>query len=72
MQEDKKIVDRGDILEVIWYIDSGCSKHMTYERRLLSNYQTIDGPRVMFGDNNYGLTKGEGTLMIGDVQVQEF
>lgn len=44
---------------------------MTCEKKLLSNFQNIDGPRVLFGDNNCGQTRGIGTLVIGDIQVSE-
>ncbi|KAL2532388.1 CCHC-type domain-containing protein [Abeliophyllum distichum] len=34
-----------------WFLDSGCSKHMTEDRSLLSNLKRKDGGHVTFGDN---------------------
>ncbi|XP_022856048.1 uncharacterized protein LOC111377216 [Olea europaea var. sylvestris] len=34
-----------------WFLDSGCTKHMTGDRSLLSNFQEEDGGHVTFGDN---------------------
>ncbi|VFQ62789.1 unnamed protein product, partial [Cuscuta campestris] len=43
----------------VWYLDSGCSRHMTGDASLLSNLIPYDGPRVTFGgSNDFGLTKG--------------
>ncbi|VFQ59759.1 unnamed protein product [Cuscuta campestris] len=48
----------------VWYLDSGCSKHMTGDASLLSNLIPYDGPRVTFGgSNDFGLTKGLGNLV---------
>ena len=40
---------------VVWILDSGCSRHMTGDRALLSNVVEKDGHVVIFGDNNKGL-----------------
>ncbi|MED6116379.1 hypothetical protein PIB30_099779 [Stylosanthes scabra] len=37
-----------------WLVDSGCSKHMTGEESTFSNYRTMDGGNVVFGDNSKG------------------
>ncbi|VFQ88808.1 unnamed protein product [Cuscuta campestris] len=48
----------------VWYLDSGCSRHMTGDASLLSNLIPYDGPRVTFGgSNDFGLTKGPGNLV---------
>ncbi|VFQ67736.1 unnamed protein product [Cuscuta campestris] len=48
----------------VWYLDSGCSRHMTGDASLLSNLIPYDGPRVTFGgSNDFGLTKGLGNLV---------
>ncbi len=60
-----------DVLSTVWYIDSGCSKHMTHNKHLLSCFQAKEGHKVVFGDNSYGLTKGVGTLIVGDVHITE-
>ncbi|KAJ9538956.1 hypothetical protein OSB04_031689 [Centaurea solstitialis] len=35
----------------IWYLDSGCSRHMTGSKSVLSNYREERGPAVTFGGN---------------------
>ncbi|KAJ9552796.1 hypothetical protein OSB04_016841 [Centaurea solstitialis] len=48
-----------------WYLDSGCSRHMTGNKSLLLNYVSEKGPSVTFGDDAKGITKGYGTLSNG-------
>ncbi|KAJ9557264.1 LOW QUALITY PROTEIN: hypothetical protein OSB04_011878 [Centaurea solstitialis] len=48
-----------------WYLDSGCSRHMTENKSLLLNYVSEKGPSVTFGDDAKGITKGYGTLSNG-------
>ena len=54
----------------IWFLDSGCSHHMTGTKSFLTNYEDKDGPTVVFGDNNKGATKGYGTLHLGNVKIE--
>ncbi|MED6117204.1 hypothetical protein PIB30_107838, partial [Stylosanthes scabra] len=35
-----------------WFVDSGCSKHMTGDERSLTNYRPINGGNVIYGDNS--------------------
>ncbi|KAJ9567225.1 hypothetical protein OSB04_003191 [Centaurea solstitialis] len=49
----------------IWYLDSGCSRHMTGSKSVLSNYRDKRGPSVTFGGNGRGQTRGYGTLTNG-------
>ncbi|KAJ9552545.1 hypothetical protein OSB04_016590 [Centaurea solstitialis] len=49
----------------IWYLDSGCSRHMTGSKYGLSNYREERGPAVTFGGNGKGQTRGYGTLTNG-------
>ncbi|KAI3771634.1 hypothetical protein L6452_02800 [Arctium lappa] len=35
----------------IWYLDSGCSRHMTGQKDLLTEYKEEKGPSVTFGGN---------------------
>ncbi|XP_024976198.1 uncharacterized protein LOC112514096 [Cynara cardunculus var. scolymus] len=51
----------------IWYLDSGCSRHMIGNKSLLINYVSEPGPAVTFGDNSRGTTKGYGVLSNGSV-----
>ncbi|KAI3727550.1 hypothetical protein L6452_16166 [Arctium lappa] len=50
-----------------WYLDSGCSRHMTGNKSLLLNFVKEKGPTVTFGDNSCGSTKGYGTLFNGSI-----
>ncbi|KAJ9564153.1 hypothetical protein OSB04_000119 [Centaurea solstitialis] len=58
--QSKTLQDKG-----IWYLDSGCSRHMTGSKSVLSNYREERGPAVTFGRNGKGQTRGYGTLTNG-------
>ncbi|VFQ87049.1 unnamed protein product [Cuscuta campestris] len=49
----------------VWYLDSGCSRHMTGDASLLSNLIPYDG-----GSNDFGLTKGLGILVYKGLTIQ--
>ncbi|KAI3715136.1 hypothetical protein L6452_22105 [Arctium lappa] len=53
----------------IWYLDSGCSRHMTGNKELLSSFKAKSGGAVTFGDNKQGQIKGYGELSRGNVSV---
>ncbi|XP_073143884.1 uncharacterized protein [Henckelia pumila] len=36
-----------------WYLDSGCSRHMTGNVKLLSELTKCNGPTITFGDNSH-------------------
>ncbi|KAJ9564972.1 hypothetical protein OSB04_000938 [Centaurea solstitialis] len=55
----------GSIDKGIWYLDSGCSRHMTGSKSVLSNYREERGLAVTFGGNGKGQTRGYGTLTNG-------
>ena len=55
---------------VMWILDSGCSRHMTRDRALLSNVVEKAGPVVTFSDDNKGFTTGYGNLEIGNVTIE--
>ncbi|VFQ73705.1 unnamed protein product [Cuscuta campestris] len=55
----------------VWYLDSGCSRHMTGDASLLSNLIPFDGPRVTFGGSyDFSLTKGLGNLVYKGLTIQ--
>ncbi|VFQ78802.1 unnamed protein product [Cuscuta campestris] len=55
----------------VWYLDSGCSRHVMGDASLLSNLISYDGPRVTFGgSNDFGLTKGLGNLVYKGITIQ--
>ena len=37
-----------------WYLDSGCSKHMTGDKSMFLSLETYEGGTVTFGDNKKG------------------
>jgi hypothetical protein len=45
-----------------WYVDSGCSRHMTGNISLLSDVKSIDGGNVVFAGDKGGRITGEGTI----------
>ncbi|KAI3685118.1 hypothetical protein L6452_34352 [Arctium lappa] len=50
---------RGLGYQQIWYLDSGCSRHMIDIKSLLVDFVTTKGPSVTFGDNSRRSTKGK-------------
>lgn len=47
-----------------WYIDSGCSRHMTGNKSVLIDLQNSSEESVVFGDGARGKIKGIGKLNI--------
>ncbi|GAV83708.1 hypothetical protein CFOL_v3_27154 [Cephalotus follicularis] len=45
-----------------WYLDSGCSKHMTGDKSVFVNYESKEGGVVTFGDNAKGKIMGFGSI----------
>ncbi|GKF83408.1 hypothetical protein Tco_0245064, partial [Tanacetum coccineum] len=54
----------------VWYIDSGCSRHITEVKQYLYRYSKKSGPKVVFGDNSSGETKGYGSITIMESLLQ--
>nr|GEX58773.1 integrase, catalytic region, zinc finger, CCHC-type, peptidase aspartic, catalytic [Tanacetum cinerariifolium] len=51
-----------DLLPDDWIVDSGCTKHMTRNRRLFTPYKAYDGGYVIFGSKLKGKVIGGGQL----------
>ncbi|GJW77573.1 integrase, catalytic region, zinc finger, CCHC-type containing protein [Tanacetum coccineum] len=51
---------------VLWYLDSGCSKHMTGDRSRLRNFVKKFIRTVRFGNDHFGAIMGYGDYVIGD------
>nr|GEV72210.1 retrovirus-related Pol polyprotein from transposon TNT 1-94 [Tanacetum cinerariifolium] len=51
---------------VLWYLDSGCSKHMTGDRSQLKNFMKKLTRTVRFGNDHFGAIMGYGDYVIGD------
>ncbi|KAL8134785.1 hypothetical protein AgCh_009701 [Apium graveolens] len=62
---------KGKMKKVIWIIDSGCSRYMTGDMALLSQFEEMADPLVTFGDNNKGFTMGYGKLISKNIVIQD-
>ncbi|GJX01931.1 hypothetical protein Tco_0185844 [Tanacetum coccineum] len=51
---------------VLWYLDSGCSKHMTGDRSRLRNFVKKFIGTVRFINDHFGVIMGYGDYVIGD------
>nr|GEW05575.1 2-methyl-6-phytyl-1,4-hydroquinone methyltransferase, chloroplastic [Tanacetum cinerariifolium] len=51
---------------VLWYLDSGCSKHMTEDRSRLRNFVKKFIETVRFRNDHFGAIVGYGDYVIGD------
>nr|GEU72955.1 hypothetical protein [Tanacetum cinerariifolium] len=51
---------------VLWYLDSGCSKHMTEDRSRLMNFVKKFIGTVRFGNDHFGAIMGYGDYVIGN------
>eukprot|EP00253_Pinus_taeda_P020506 PITA_20506 len=51
--------------ENLWYIDSGCSKHMTGDKEKLESYSALEkGKKVSFGNDTPAAIKGNGIAQL--------
>nr|GEV05954.1 integrase, catalytic region, zinc finger, CCHC-type, peptidase aspartic, catalytic [Tanacetum cinerariifolium] len=53
----------------LWIIDSGCSKHMTGNRALLTNFVEKFLETVRFGNNDFAMIVGYGDVVIGSMTI---
>nr|GFA26762.1 uncharacterized mitochondrial protein AtMg00810-like [Tanacetum cinerariifolium] len=61
----KKPCDSMHIVQIcLWIIDSGCSKHMTGNRALLTNFVEKFLGTVHFGNNDFAMIVGYGDVVI--------
>ncbi|GKA75751.1 retrovirus-related pol polyprotein from transposon TNT 1-94 [Tanacetum coccineum] len=51
----------------VWYLDSGCSRHMTGVKQCLHRYSKESGPKVVFGDISLGDTEGYGSVICNGI-----
>nr|GFB36915.1 integrase, catalytic region, zinc finger, CCHC-type, peptidase aspartic, catalytic [Tanacetum cinerariifolium] len=54
----------------IWIIDLGCSKHMTGNRALLTNFVEKFLGMVCFGNNDFAVITGYGDVVIGSMIIK--
>nr|GEV25315.1 hypothetical protein [Tanacetum cinerariifolium] len=55
----------------LWIIDSGCSKHMTGNRALLTNFVENFLETVRFGNNDFAMIAGYGDVVIGSMTINK-
>ncbi|GKD60759.1 retrovirus-related pol polyprotein from transposon TNT 1-94, partial [Tanacetum coccineum] len=55
----------------LWINDSGCSKHMTGNRALLTNFVEKFLGTVRFGNNDFAVIAGYGDVVIGSMTVKK-
>ncbi|KAL8119602.1 hypothetical protein AgCh_016923 [Apium graveolens] len=55
----------------LWYLESGCSRHMTGDSALLTEFKERAGPSITFGDDNKGYTVGYGLISKDNVIIEE-
>ena len=48
----------------LWYLDNGCSRHMTGDRSLFKVFESKKGGNVTFGDGSKSQIKGKGTISL--------
>nr|GEU43142.1 hypothetical protein [Tanacetum cinerariifolium] len=51
---------------ILWYLDSGCSKHITRDRARLLNFVKKFIWTVRFGNDNFGAIMGFGDYVVGE------
>ncbi|GJU63337.1 retrovirus-related pol polyprotein from transposon TNT 1-94 [Tanacetum coccineum] len=56
---------------VLWYLDSGCSKHMTGNRSKLKNFMEKFIGTVRFMNDYFGAIMGYGDFVIGDSVISK-
>ena len=48
----------------LWYLDSGCSSHMTRDRSPFKVFESKKGGNVTFGDRSKSQIKGKGIISL--------
>nr|GFC04928.1 opie1 putative pol protein [Tanacetum cinerariifolium] len=56
---------------VLWYLDSGCSKHMMGDRSLVMNFVKKFIETIRFGNDHFGAIMGYGDYVIGDSVISK-
>ncbi|GJR99192.1 integrase, catalytic region, zinc finger, CCHC-type containing protein [Tanacetum coccineum] len=64
---DSSISSKHTVVQIVlWYLDSGCSKHMTGDRSRLRNFVKKFIGTVRFGNDHFGAIMGYGDYVIGE------
>ncbi|GJX27867.1 retrovirus-related pol polyprotein from transposon TNT 1-94 [Tanacetum coccineum] len=63
-------VSKSKVIQIVlWYLDSGCSKHMTGDRSQLTNFVNKFLGTVKFGNDHMAKIMGYGDYHIGNVTI---
>nr|GEX91182.1 hypothetical protein [Tanacetum cinerariifolium] len=66
------IFDDESIVQIcLWIIDSGCSKHMTGNHALLTNFVEKFLGTVRFGNNDFAVIASYGDVVIGSMTIKK-
>ncbi|XP_052627489.1 uncharacterized protein LOC128134106 [Lactuca sativa] len=69
--EDEEVIN-DEQFDDEWYIDSGCSHHMTGRREELREFQSLkDGGCVKYGNNSFGTIKGNKMITNGEFSIRK-
>ncbi|GJY04270.1 hypothetical protein Tco_0370210 [Tanacetum coccineum] len=64
---DSSISSKRTVIQIVlWYLDLGCSKHMTGDRSRLRNFMKKFIGTVRFGNDHFGAIIGYGDYIIGE------
>ncbi|GJS80264.1 retrovirus-related pol polyprotein from transposon TNT 1-94 [Tanacetum coccineum] len=65
----EKCLNKKRSLENDWIVNSGCTKHMTGNRRLFTSYKAYDGGHVVFGSNLKGKVVSGGNISHDSITI---
>ncbi|GJT65737.1 retrovirus-related pol polyprotein from transposon TNT 1-94 [Tanacetum coccineum] len=64
------LISKSKVVQIVlWYLDSGCSKHMTRDRSQLTNFVNNFLGIVKFGNDHVAKILGYGDYQIGNVTI---
>ncbi|XP_057459283.1 uncharacterized protein LOC130749945 [Actinidia eriantha] len=66
-EEDNEVCPQVKSMKDHWYLDSGCSRHITGDKAQFTSLKPKDGGLVTFGDNSKGKIIGIGSLYPGGI-----
>ncbi|GJW41513.1 retrovirus-related pol polyprotein from transposon TNT 1-94 [Tanacetum coccineum] len=67
---DSSISSKRTVVQIfLWYLDSGCSKHMMRDRSRLRNFMNKFIETVRFENDHFGAIMGYGDYVIGDSMI---
>ncbi|GJU03049.1 retrovirus-related pol polyprotein from transposon TNT 1-94 [Tanacetum coccineum] len=64
-----RVTSKSVVQIALWYLDSGCSKHMTGDRSQLTNFVSKFLGTVKFGNDHVAKIMGFGDYQIGNVTI---